>query len=178
MDTAVELFFDASGDQAVRKIWRKLSAAGINSFMEDMGSTPHLSMAVYNEVDTDLLGSKLAFLAQDFPPLSLRLSAVGMFPGREGVLFLAPAVTQELLDLHCRYHSLASDWSDLVWPYYRPGVWFPHCTLAMALKESDLAQALQLVRADFSGLEVTVSSAAIVRYSPAVLLRKFAFGKI
>lgn len=176
MDIAVELFFNPESEKLVRDIWHKLAQAGVNSAMEDLGSTPHISLAVYDDVEIAALQKKVADFAGSFSPIPLRLSAVGVFPGEEGVMFLAPAPTEGLLKMQTLYHNLTEEWSHLVWPYYRlGGVWFPHCTLAMGLKDPEMPQALSVARAGFTGIDIIVESVGVVQYSPAQVIAKFPF---
>lgn len=170
MAIAVEMFFDHESDWAVRDLWQSL--AGVNSSMDEMNYTPHISLAVYDDIDLAALEGILASLSRCLP-LSLKLSATGLFPGQEGVLFLAPAPTEQLLDLHREYHSLAGNWAKSLWPHYRSGLWYPHCTLAVGLKDGEVSLALNLVRQDFAGLEIKVQSLAAVLYPAAKVLFKF-----
>lgn len=176
MDIAVELFFNPESEELVRDIWHMLAQAGVNSAMEDLGSTPHICLAVYNDVEIAALQKKVADFAAGFSPIPLRLSAVGFFPGEEGVMFLVPAPTEGLQKMHSWYHKNTEEWSHLVWPYYRlGGVWFPHCTLAMGLKDPELSQALRIVRGGFTGMDIIVESVGVVQYSPAQVMSKFPF---
>ena len=64
-------------------------------------------------------------------PLPLEFSHVGIFPAPHPVIFLAPTVTQPLLDLHTRVNRLLDRIGDQPDPFYLPGQWDPHCTLAI-----------------------------------------------
>lgn len=177
MNIAVELFFDSQSETAIRQMWIKLSTANISNFMKDMNSTPHISLAVYDCIDVTRLKIRLSEFAINHIPLSLKFSAIGMFPGDEGVLFLAPAVTEDLLAMHRNYHQVTADWSDLVWPHYRPdGSWFPHCTIAMKLNNENFFRAITLIGEEFNGIKVNVNSVAAVEYPPANILLKSPLG--
>lgn len=165
LDIAVELFFDPASDRGIRRIWRRLAAEGVSSFMEDMGSRPHISLAVYDELDINLARQRLTEFAAAVGRFRLRLSALGQFPG--GVVFAAPVVTEELLALHSEYHRRHDDWTGKEWDCYLPGNWFPHCTLAMDLPEEKISQAMEIARQEFAGTEVWVERLALVRYPPA-----------
>lgn len=177
MYISVELFFDPQTEATIREMWLKISNNSVSSFMTDIKSTPHISLAVYDCIDLTHLRIRLSEFAISHNLLSLRLSAIGLFPGKEDVLFLAPAVTEGLLAMHRKYHQMTADCSHLVWPYYRPnGVWFPHCTLAMKLNKEDILQAISLIADGFKGIEGKISSVAAVEYSPSNVLFEFPLG--
>jgi hypothetical protein len=81
--------------------------------------------------------------APDRAPLSADLASAGTFPTAEGVVLLAPAVTQELLVVHRRFYSFlkdrGGDWVKDCWP----GKWVPHCTAAMDVAPGKMGAALE-----------------------------------
>lgn len=76
---------------------------------------------------------------------TLRLYVLGTFPGREGALFLAVQVTTELLAFHLEVHAALAGQPVEHWPYYQPGNWVPHCTLAEGLSQAEAAKAFGLL---------------------------------
>ena len=65
--------------------------------------------------------------ARDFTFASLGV----FFNGADGIVFLAPVVTHELLSIHGAFHAAFAHYAVAELDYYLPGNWVPHCTLAL-----------------------------------------------
>lgn len=142
MPFAVALLLDARAARAVEGVWDRLAAARLGVRMRETAVRPHVTLAVYEDLDLEPFRVQVeAFFAAE-TPADVALSGVGTFQANPGVLFLAPVVTPELLDLHERFHRRFDHLADGAWAYYRPGSWVPHCTLAEGLAEGERAPAL------------------------------------
>ena len=131
MAYAVELFFDPATDAAVRAIWRALDAAQIPPPTASGDAHPHITVAVYDQIDEAACAEQLAELALAIAPFTLTLANLGLFPPsqREAVVFAAPTVTASLLLNHERIQRVLTPCAKGPLPYYLPGAWVPHCTL-------------------------------------------------
>lgn len=115
--------------------------------------------------------------ARETDATRLSLSAVGTFPTAEGVVFLLPAVTVELLSVHARLHSRLEQAGLTVNPYYLPGRWIPHCTVATDLRPEAVPAAVEVCRTGRAFGEVRLLSAGIVRFRPVETLALFRLGE-
>jgi 2'-5' RNA ligase len=127
---AIEIDFQPPTEAALIDLWDRLRAAGHPT--PGGPGPPHVSLAAGLGLATpshvaDLEAAVRASL--NSAPSALVLDHVGVFPGQEQVVYLAPAVTNELLD-----------WHGALWPaaqraladpiaYYAPRNWTPHCTM-------------------------------------------------
>ena len=155
-------------DSAARvvKVWESLAREGINTVMLDVGAQPHISLAVFEDLDPKALGADLSRFAEVTRPLSLDLAFAGTFPTTEGVVFLAPVVTQELLEVHRRFHSLQRDRGVDCVAYYRPGRWVPHCTVAIDVAPDKMGAALELcVQSEAFGT-VELDEVSLIEFRP------------
>jgi|LFRM01.1.fsa_nt_gb 2'-5' RNA ligase len=175
MPYAVEMFFDKESDAQIRKIWRSLKESGISSWMEDSGSVPHVTLSVFGELDADEADRRLASFAEKVSGFPLVFASIGAFPTDEGVLFLAPVVTGELLRVHNAFHDFFADLREDQWPYYLPDSWVPHCTLAINIKWEEVHKALEHVIKIYSPLCVEVDRVALVEYHPVKVLKEYGF---
>ena len=103
---AIELTFDPETAARVAGLWEAIARAGLSTSMQDVGAFPHVSLAVFDDVDCYKLRRTIADFARSTPPMETHLSAVGTFPGAEGVVFIAPVVTEELLAMHARLRQI------------------------------------------------------------------------
>lgn len=104
---------------------------------------PHVSLTVTESLDHGELAPVRDAVAGHLP--SVLLNLLGTFPGSEGILFLAPVVTDDLLALHTRLQNALAGQRVTQWPYYLPGRWVPHCTLAQGLSRDEIAQAFRVL---------------------------------
>ena len=144
-----------------------------DSLLSRMHALPHVSLAVFEEVDIGKLVSVVETFAASTPPFSLRFGSLGLFPGEENVVFLAAIVTKELLALHEKLHSALSDAGIESDPDYRPGSWVPHCTITM---EEPLRKSLRTIaslhRRDLL-TEYCVSRVEAAEFRPTATLAGF-----
>jgi 2'-5' RNA ligase len=139
MAYAVELFFDAATEAAIRRLGDTLADS-------DRGNSgrPHVSLGGCRDLrDASALTQALETLAaEQAGALPVTLAHLGVFPGDEGVIFYGLTVTTPLLLLHRRFHALFAPLVMESSPFYQPGLWVPHCTLANGLPQERLPAAL------------------------------------
>jgi 2'-5' RNA ligase len=143
MSFAVELYFDPSAEAAVRELWKSVADAGVSTALLDGIQRPHITLGVCDELVASFKND-LARYARGLKQIEVTLSHVGCFTGAEGVVFLAPTVTRQLLELHAHFHRFFDEHASKKWPYYLPGAWVPHCTLAFRLTPAQIVQAVQI----------------------------------
>jgi hypothetical protein len=90
---------------------------------------------------------------------ALDLYVLATFPGSGGALFLGVLVTADLLAFHADVQAVIAGQLEQ-WPYYLPGNWVPHCTLAEGLDKAQAAQAFGLLYG-YEPITATISGAGI-----------------
>ena len=119
---------------------------------------PHLTYASLRAYDLERTTAVLSDLSA-LPPLTVRFDALGMF--RRSRIWLAPAVTADLVARHQRVvDALGTTGGDLH-RNYRPGDWLPHLTLAPRLHLTDLPTVAAAVY-DILPLTATMTRAALI----------------
>jgi 2'-5' RNA ligase len=172
MPYSIEMFFDEAGDARVRSLASMLTSAG-TPFLGDVGSRPHVSLAVADSLDIPATCLLLDRFASATAPFPLSLTSIGFFPGDAPVAFLAPKVTPDLLILHAGFAAEFAAVAQGIWKHYSPSAWAPHCTLTMAVQPDRLADVLG---ARFP-IDVTVTSLALVEFRPVKRLCLSIFSK-
>ncbi|MEM7133150.1 MAG: 2'-5' RNA ligase family protein [Chloroflexota bacterium] len=148
MRYAIELFFDMALEHQILGIWDALGVAGFPALHSvATGSVrPHLTIAVFEvDSDSDLLVERTLSFGKACSRAEISFQSVGMFPTNEGVLFLAPTVTAELLALHARFYEYLADFSEHAAAYYKVNHWVPHSTMAVSLAPEALSDAMKIV---------------------------------
>ncbi len=167
MGYAVELFYDVKSEKAVRKIWDGLGAVLGKPSLSELGARPHVSLAVYgDDLDTARFLEQFREFAQSMAPFEFKLSSAGTFPGSEGVVFLAPVVIRQLLDVHQRFHEVFSRYDAHGMAYYLPGNWVPHCTVAIDLSAAEVIEAVGYCRKAFKPITGRFQEIGLVEFRP------------
>jgi 2'-5' RNA ligase len=172
---AVELYFDAEQTGRITALTEVVYQTCGGADLIGVGFRPHISLAGYEQIDEQALATVLEQLAKRSPPLPIKLDAIGVFPTSQGVVYLAPVVTAQLLLLHADYSAQADATGHLSHPYYRPGAWIPHCTVAHDLAPEQVGEAVRLClqsRVFGSGRLVET---AIIEHRPVRTLARFMF---
>ena len=143
MPFAVEMFFDENADKLVRDVWDDLARAKVNSFMIDGGYRPHVTLGVLESYTSPGFEDEFRSFCKRvvFP---IKFDCLGIFPQPEGVVFLGTVVTEQLLSVHREFQTRFSGLMSGVRPYYLPGNWVPHCTLAYGLSVDAIPAAVEV----------------------------------
>lgn len=174
---AVELYFDPFAERLLRELIDQLPARGIRS-QRPAVARPHLSLAVFDRVEVERLSGALNEFARACPVLRLHLGSSGVFPGNEGVVFLAPVVTVELLELHATFHRMAPVVAGALWEHYLPGRWIPHCTIAEGLAPGDIGATVELARnCGVGGQAASIQEIGLVQIRPYREITVFRIGE-
>jgi hypothetical protein len=154
------MYFDDQADAAVRRLWQRLTGAGLPSLATrtHRRHRTHVSLAVAESLGDADLAPLRSVLTSRLPPLSLYM--LSTFPGTAGVLFLGVLVTAELLAFHAGVHAALARQPVRHWAYYQPGTWIPHCALAEGLDGSEAGTAFGLL-ADYRPITAEVTPVGV-----------------
>lgn len=177
MGFAVEMYFDERTEKALRDLRKILTDAGIRPLLDEIGDRPHISLAVFSQVDVDVLLEELSAFSKETRPLPITLSAIGAFATAEAVLFLTPAITQDLMDVHWDFHQMLGDLKMHPHAYYQPDRWVPHSTIAQNVQEEMVGSAFDVLRKSFKPISGKLVEMGLVRFRPVENLGVFQLSK-
>jgi 2'-5' RNA ligase len=161
----VHLTFDAPGETAIRELQQSLKGAGLpHPAPAEQDTTPHLTLAGFEEFDKDVLVEALTDELDETLSFPVTFASLGVFTGDSKGLFLAPVVTKALLLLHERVHTVVVAHVRGSHAYYVPGAWTPHCTLALGLTGSQLAEGVRRLSDVRLPLQTRVTRVQLVAY--------------
>lgn len=166
MTLAIPLYFDQVTETAIQAVWQVLADRQIAPYMVSSGIRPHITLAIFRDVDRYSCQQILSPLVDDLDPLPVTFTHLGVFPTPSPVVFLAPTVTQELLDLHRTVYELLDKVGDQPDPFYLPGAWVPHCTLAVEFESSQISPAVEAARSMILPLRGWASELCLIEYPP------------
>ena len=131
MGYAFEMFFDNKSEKIIFDIWRKLQEDNLPSYMVDSNSRPHISLGVYEDINIENASEKLSAFCSNQKKIDLFLDFIGCFLSKQNVIFIAPTCTQELLQIHKKFHALFKEYSETAWIQYLPGI--PFLTVSLTV---------------------------------------------
>ena len=172
MAYAIELFFDGKLDAAIRNVWDGLANGDVAPYLAGCGSRPHVSLAVYDDLDVSTAKTRLGELAESLAPFSMTMWSLGIFPAPP-VVFYAPHVTEELLALHSRFHEHFKGLGRGPAEYYLPGRWVPHCALAVHIEPDRVSKVVEACLKECEPTSGAVEEIGIVEFLPIVQLCSF-----
>jgi 2'-5' RNA ligase len=177
MGFAVEMYFDERTEKALRDLRKVLTDAGVRPVLDEMGDRPHISLAVFSQIEPDVLLGELEGFAGETKEMPITLSAIGAFATAEAVLFLTPAITQDLMDVHWDFHQMLGDLKMHAHAYYQPDRWVPHCTTAQNVEEGMVGKAFDVLRRSFKPISGKLVEVGLVRFRPVESLGVYGLGK-
>jgi 2'-5' RNA ligase len=175
MGYAALLYFDERMEQRILDLRQALIEAGLPSLMNKMGDRPHISLAGFSEADCDSLISVVQEYANGRQPFSVQLSAIGIFPTKENVLFLSPAPTIQLLTCHQEFHQRLAKSRLISSPYYAPDTWVPHCTVEMNIPDERFQKATEYCIKAFTPMQGEFQEIGVIEYWPIKHLETWRF---
>jgi len=174
---AVELYFDQKMEDAFFSFRESLYQLGVDPILGKMSDRPHISLAVFGDVEVD----RLIQITSSFAPLirqsPAQLDAFGAFPTTSNVIYLLPVPTLPLLELHKKFHDLLHKENIFSSHYYLPDQWVPHCTLEFELPDEQFNLAFQLCKKHFSPIRGTFTSVGVIAFRPIAYLAEFPLQK-
>ncbi len=173
MGFAIEMFFDKSTECAILEYWKSLYDTDLSKVLFELGGRPHITLAVYNDVDVNKLRDKLAIFLEERKALKLRFESVSVFPTDPSVVFLAPGMTDSLRDIHREYHNIMQDFSVNEWEYYLPNKWVPHCAIAMEVPRENVSSVVGHIMSKIYQFDFTIEEVGIVEFRPIRHLETF-----
>jgi hypothetical protein len=170
------MYFDEKTQKTLRDLRKTLTDAGIRPVLDEIGDRPHISLAVFSQVDVDELAEELEKFAAETKAMPITLSAVGGFATADAVLFLTPAITQDLMDVHWDFHQMLGELKMYPHAYYQPDRWVPHSTVAQNVQEEMVGKGFDVLRKSFKPISGKLVEMGLVRFRPVESLGVYQLG--
>ncbi len=154
MKYAVELYYDSETERSIYALSEAVADAGISAKFLEWKTRPHLTLACFNDVDTDLCAERLRVFAQSHDSMPAHIWSVGMFNDTKTV-FVSPVMNSAMFRLQRELHEAFRDLDTTGWEWYLPDNWAPHTAVALTSEDKDGAflKASELVLRRFKKLD-------------------------
>ena len=178
MTYAIEMYFDKETEGIIMRLAHKIADAGLSTKYLEWKTKPHVTLAVYNDIDADRCAKLLEQFAKEHKVFPALFDAVGMFNYTK-TIFLSPVMTKSLYELHSELYALMQEFEASAWEWYKqPDCWVPHCTVALTSEDEEnvFYEASDLVLHEFKKLEGVYTSVGLVKITfPVEELKTFDF---
>ena len=167
MAYAVHVFFDQNTDVLVRNIWEELAKNNLETYMYESGNRPHLTLEIFEDINIEIAQISLFNFSKSRSSIPISFQQIGLFPSPEKVVFWAPVVTDELLHFHNDVYEIFQFCNSNKSPYYAPGRWTPHCSLAMEIDDQkNIQQIIEICSTLPSPHEAIITEVGLISFRP------------
>lgn len=170
---AIELYLDPVSENKVMDFRQNVYASGVQPVLGLMNDKPHVSLAVIPSRDAKEILALTADFSKTISQMNFHLGAVGTFARPDNIIFLYPAPTAELLEVHRSFHRRLAQAGIESSHYYHPGLWVPHLTLEFNLPENDYYKAINSCKELFSPINGKFTELGVVAFRPIEYLDHF-----
>jgi 2'-5' RNA ligase len=143
---AIELYFDARTEDTLTRVQAHLAGQGWSFDLPAAGARPHISLAVFGEVDEEKGARALDAVADSTPPFDVQMPSLGIFPGPPATIHLGVASHPSLSALNDRATAVLAPIGEKPHRLYEPGIWLPHVTLGGDIALEHVDDAFRVVR--------------------------------
>lgn len=172
MAFAFKLFFSEESSRPVRMIWDELDREKLASFLKASGSTPGLTLGVFDEGDEAEIVKWAECFAESISPFSVTSWGIGNFPTSPAHVFLGVILSEELRGVHARFTERARAVGKIS-DYYETGRWLPHSTIAIRCDLKEIPEITRVALRHETRLEFRIHSAAVVEIGSARVVAEF-----
>ena len=164
-------------DQAAVPIERLLQIVAEHTD-ERVDYPPHITFAILPDAAAaQTLEDAVFAMVNSWAALPITFAALGVFPGPPVVVWAAPVVTEPLLALHSKLHTVLRPFG--VDPHYQPGAWVPHVTLGQQGRSSPAMRLVEVAASSWLGsISGEANRVDFVRFPPVTVLRSVALRSV
>lgn len=173
MAFAFKCFFSEETAHPIRRVWDDLGRAGFSSFLKDSGSTPGVSLGVFEGDDASRLKSLARIFALEARPVEISSWGLGTFPTVPAHVFLGWVVSKDLLDLQALFLNMVKASRLEVGQFYQRGAWVPHSTLAIRCDPMRVPEIMAICLRHETRITARIETVALVEVSSAQEICRF-----
>ena len=167
MPFTVELQLNRAAEARFLTLWDILKNEGITDFGYRMNYRPHVTLAMYHEIDVARAVAKLERFVAAEAPIKVEFP---LFAAGNTSIIALPTENAALRKLHGRFERRFGRSFRLI---DLAGTWRPHCTIGMEMPTSEIGRAVDKVLAKWQPISGTLDRLVLVKFRPGeVLWRK------
>jgi hypothetical protein len=152
-------------DEEVREIWRYLEEEFCLKGIK-VTPYPHFSWQIGGHYPLPLLEEKMIKVCSQFSPFEIRTAGLGIFTGSKPVIYVQVVKSPQLYSIHQEIWEKISTIGEGISPFYHPGSWTPHISLAYEdISEENIAGVMTWLSERCLSWEMNIDNLAFI-YEP------------
>ncbi len=175
MPFAISIRCDNESCRPIRALWDRVARLEPAPSMAALNYPPHITLAIYDDIDPDRLRRTAARVFKGEPPIALLFQCIRYFEGDPLVLWADPLPSPQLGRLHAAVHAAIPP--ALCRPHYRSEAWTPHASLAVHIDNEHRSEALALCGEPFRPFTVTFDVGDAVSFLPVRSIAEWPLGR-
>jgi len=171
MPYTIELQLNRAAEAKFLAHWETLRSEGVTDLSFRLGYKPHITLAMYHEIDEARAIVKLeTFIARETAiPIEFRNITVA-----GSSLICQPNENIPLRKFHGRFEKkFGKSFRDID----HAGIWMPHCTIGMELPTEKIGMAVDQLLAAWAPISGIADRIALVKFRPGQVLWRKSFPK-
>jgi 2'-5' RNA ligase len=161
---AINIRSDHPSAGEIEQLWDQVAAFEDVPSMRALEYRPHLTFAIYDDVDESTACEAMRRAAMGQTQLRIAFSRIRWFERSPLVLWAEPARDETLARMHASI-SAAID-PARCHQHYRPDAWTPHCTLGMRIADARRDDAIAFAQSFEGNIEVLFDVVDCVAFPP------------
>lgn len=165
--------FDEDTNKKFKLINDELKKNGLS----DTSLTPHITLAAYEGVEEKELCDYIEKICSENGKVEINFNHMGLFSLE--VAFLAPQVSKDLTELHCKVHEKYEDKCGEVGFKYtvKSKSWVPHATIIIDDNEEKILKSLPIINKNFEPFKGKIVSLGLYEFYPMREIKVLKFMK-
>lgn len=168
MDYAILLHFDKNSEARIFDLWKEAAKCSGDPYLIDSGLRPHITLAIFEDTDIQSFCSKLEIFSKQIKKFKLNLGSIGTFASSQGVLFLSPIMTDELIEHHKGFYKFFEGELDGINSYYMPNNWVPHCSISINNTIETFITIFKRTMEIFEPFDIEIREISIIESKPII----------
>jgi 2'-5' RNA ligase len=164
MALAINIRADHVSADAIERLWDEVAAFEDAPSMCVLGYRPHLTFAIYDDVDEETACEAMQRATIGQTRLRVAFSRIRWFEGPPLVLWTEPSRIEALARMHASISAAIEP--ARCRPHYRPETWTPHCTLGMCIANRRRSDAIAFAQSFDRSIDVLFDVMDCVAFPP------------
>ena len=164
MALAINIRSDHDSASEIERLWDAVADFEDAPSMRALGYRPHLTFAIYDDVDEMAACDAMRRAARGATQLRIAFRRIRWFEGPPLVLWAEPAGDATLARMHASISAAIDPARCRL--HYRPDAWIPHCTLGMRIAAGRRNEAIAFAQSFEQPIEVLFDVMDCVAFHP------------
>ena len=164
MPYTIELQLNPAAEAEFLRHWETLREDGVSDLLFRLGYKPHITLAMYREIDEAAMIAKLETFAASETAIPIEFPNVS---ADKGAIFSQPRENASLREFHARFErEFGKSFRDID----QADIWMPHCTIGMELATDKVGMTVGRLLESWAPISGIADRIALLKVRPGQML--------